>query len=149
MDLRRLATGDFVAAAGGLLLAASLFLAWYSTGSRGEIDGASGELTGWSVHGFLRYLLLAAAAAPLILVWIIIRDHELSWAKGEMTAVVGIAAFGFVVYNGVIDRPGEPAGEISLALGWVAALLGTMLMIGGAAHRAATAERARKPPGVL
>ena len=29
-----------------------------------------------------------AALAPIILAWIIVRGHELSWARGEMTAVV-------------------------------------------------------------
>ena len=88
------------------------------------IDGQHGALSGWEVHPILRWLLLAAAAAPFILIWIMIRDHELSWARGEMTAVAAIAALGLVVYTGFLDRPGEPASAISLQFGFFVALLG-------------------------
>jgi hypothetical protein len=101
------------------------------------------------VHGFMRWLLLAAAAAPLILIWIVIREHELSWPRGEMTAVAAIAAFGLVAYTGFLDRPGEPGGAISLRLGFYGALAGTMLMIAGGAMSAGETERVRKPPGVM
>ena len=77
------------------------------------------------------------------------RDHELSWSRGEVTAVVGIAAFGLIFYTGVIDRPGEPSGEISLGIGWFLALLGSLLMIVGAAMRSAGTDKPRKPPGVF
>jgi hypothetical protein len=150
MDFARLRRGELIAAAGGLLLAISLFAAWYETGNpNAEIDGATGSLSGWEVHPILRWLLLAGAIAPLILVWIILRDHELSWSRGEMTAVVGIAAFGLVFYAGIVNRPGEPRGEISLQLGYWGALLGTVLMIAGAAMRSGQTEKARKPPGVM
>jgi hypothetical protein len=98
---------------------------------------------------YLRYLFLAAAIAPLILLYIVLRDHELSWPRGEMTAVVAIAAFGIIGYVGVIDRPGDPPGEISLGLGWFLAMAGVILMAIGGAMRAGGTERPRKPPGVL
>ena len=137
---------------GGLLLAVCLFLPWYETdpdNPNAVIDGARGALSGWEVHPTMRWLLLAAAAAPLILIWIVIRDHELSWPRGEMTAVAAIAAFGLVAYAGFLDRPGEPGGAISLQLGFFGALLGTILMIVGGAMSAGETERVRKPPGVL
>ena len=76
---------------GGLLLAVAVFLPWYDTSDNpnAEIDGARGDFSAWDVHPIMRWLLLAAAAAPLILAWIVLRDHELSWPRGEMTAVVG------------------------------------------------------------
>ena len=37
----------------------------------------------------MRWFLLAGALSPLILAWIIVRGHKLSWAPGEMTMVVG------------------------------------------------------------
>ena len=129
-----------------------IFLPWYRTSSDNAnalIDGRRGDLSAWTVHPIMRWLLLAAAVAPLILVWIIVRDHELSWSRGELTAVVGIAAFGLIFYAGVIDRPGEPQGEISLGIGWFLALLGSILMIVGAAMRSADTDKPRKPPGVL
>jgi hypothetical protein len=152
MDFGRLGRGELVAAVGGLLLALGLFLPWYETdpgNPNAQIDGAHGSLSGWEVHPILRWLLLAAAVAPFILVWIVIRDHELSWARGEMTAVVAIAAFGLVAYTGFLDRPGEPSGAISLRPGFYCSLLGTILMIGGGAVTAGQTERTRKPPGVL
>jgi hypothetical protein len=152
MDFGRLGRGELVAAAGGLLLAVCVFLPWYETdpgNPNAVIDGQSGALSAWEVHPVLRWLLLAAAAAPFILVWIVIREHELSWPRGEMTAVTAIAAFGLVVYTGFLDRPGSPSGAISLQGGFYGALLGTILMIGGGAVTAAQTERTRKPPGVL
>ena len=152
MHFGRLGRGELVAALGGLLLAVCLFLPWYETDAGNPnalIDGERGALSGWEVHPLMRWLLLAAAAAPLILVWIVIRDHELSWPRGEMTAVVAIAAFGLVAYTGLLDRPGSPKGAISLQLGFWGALLGTILMIVGGAMTAGQNERVRKPPGVL
>jgi hypothetical protein len=152
MDLSRLRRGELIAAIGGILLAVGVFLPWYSTASDNRnavIDGERGDLSAWTVHPVLRWLLLAAAIAPLILVWIIVREHELSWSRGELTAVVGIAAFGLIFYTGVIDRPGEPSGEISLGIGWFLSLLGSILMIVGAAMRSADTDKPRKPPGVL
>jgi hypothetical protein len=152
MHFGRLGRGELVAALGGLLLAVCLFLPWYETdpdNPNAFIDGQSGALSGFEVHPLLRWLLLAAAAAPLILAWVIVRDHELSWPRGEMTAVVGMIALVLVLYVGVIDRPGEPSGQISLRLGWYVSLLGTALMVAGGALRAGSTERPRKPPGVL
>ncbi len=152
MHFDRLGRGELVAAAGGLLLAVCLFLPWYEAdpdNPNATIDGATGALSGWQVHQVLRWLLLAAAAAPFILIWIVIRDHELSWPRGEMTAVAAIAAFGLVAYSGLLDRPGQPSGAISLQLGYFGALLGTILMIAGGAMSAGQTERVRKPPGVM
>jgi hypothetical protein len=154
MNISRLGTAELVAAAGGLLLAACLFLPWYETSPdnpNAVIDGVKGALTGWEVHPILRWLLLAAAAAPLILIWIIVPYHPLVFflPPGELTAVVAIAAFGLLAYTGLLDRPGSPSGAIALQLGFYGALLGTVLMTAGGALRAAESETARKPPGVM
>lgn len=152
MNLSRLGRAEYLAVAGGLLLALGLFLPWYGTNPdnrNANIDGATGSVSGWTVHPILHWLLLAAAAAPLILAWIIARDHELSWPRGEMTAVVAMIAAVLILYVGFIDRPGTPSSQISLKLGWFVSLLGTVMMLVGGATRAGTAERPRKPPGVL
>src|SRR5918999_6181715 len=144
MNVGRLGRGELVAAAGGVLLAACLFLPWYETSPdspNAVIDGVRGALSGWEVHPLLRWLLLAAAAAPVILIWIIVREHELSWSRGEMTAVAAIAAFGLLGYTGLLDPPGSPSGAISLQLGFFGALAGTVLMIAGGAMSAAQTER--------
>jgi hypothetical protein len=148
----RLGRAELIAAVGGVLLAAGLFLPWYRTdpdNPNAMIDGATGSLSAWDVHPVMRWLLLAAATAPFILIWIVIREHELSWPRGELTAVVGIAAFGLVAYTGLLDRPGTPSGAIDLAFGFVLAFLGSVLMIAGGGLAAGQTERARKPPGVL
>ena len=152
MDLRRITTSEIVAAVGGVLLAVSVFVKWYEArpeNANANINGMKGVVSAWDAHSILRYLLLAAALAPIVLLYIVVRDHELSWPRGEMTAVIGIIAFGLVVYNGVIDRPGEPPSEIELEIGWWMALLGTILITVGGSYRASTTERPRKPPGVM
>jgi hypothetical protein len=147
----RLSRSEWIAVAGGLLLIVAVFLPWYGTSENPNavIDGERGDFSAWQVHPILRWLMLAAALAPLILAWIVLREHELSWPRGEMTAVVAIAAFGLVLYSGIVTRPGEPRAQISLQLGWFLAIVGIVLMLVGGAKRAAEVERARKPPGVL
>ena len=152
MDLRRISRSEILAAVGGALLALSVFLPWYSANPdnpNANISGMKGDVSAWDAHSILRYLFLAVALAPVILLYIIIRDHELSWPRGELTAVIGIAAFVGVLYLGVIDRTGEPPSEISLGLGWFVALVGTLMIAVGGSYRASTTERPRKPPGVL
>jgi hypothetical protein len=90
-----------------------------------------------------------ALAVSLVVAWVIARDHQLSWPRGELTAVLGMIAFVLVVYVGVVSRPGRPRGEISLQTGWLEAVAGTLLICLGGATRAASTERPRKPPGVL
>jgi FtsH-binding integral membrane protein len=148
----RLGRSEALGALGGGLLALGVFLPWYATSAtnpNAEIDGKRGTFSGWEIHPILRWLLLAAAVAPFVLAYIIARDRELSWPRGEMTAVVAIAALGLILYVGLLDRPGQPSGEISLRFGWFVALLGAALMLVGGASRAGGTERPRKPPGVL
>ena len=152
MDVRRITFSEIIAAVGGVLLALSVFVKWYEArpeNANANVNGMTGVVSAWDAHTILRYVFLLAALAPIVLVYIVVRDHELSWPRGEMTAVIGIIAFGLVVYQGVIDRPGEPPSEIELEIGWWMALLGTILIIVGGSFRASTTERPRKPPGVF
>jgi len=89
------------------------------------------------------------AIAPFILAYIVARDHQLTWARGELTAVLSIFALGLLLYVGVIDRPGEPAGQIELEWGWYVALAGAVLMLAGSALRSGETARRRKPPGTV
>jgi hypothetical protein len=151
VDFDRLSRSEWIAVTGGLLLAAATFLPWYGTSENPNavIDGSRGDFSAWDAHPIIRWLMLAAAAAPLILAWIVLRDHELSWPRGEATAVVGMAAIGLVLYSGIVSRPGEPRSEIGLQVGWFLALLGIVLIIFGGAKRATEVERRRRPPGVM
>ena len=82
-----------------LLIVSILFLPWYTLDhnparNRGEafICGVGDySCTGFQTFPILRWLLLAGALSPLILAWIIVRGHRLSWAPGEMTMVIGFA----------------------------------------------------------
>lgn len=152
MDVSKLQRGDVLAAAAGVLLAVAIFIGWYDTdpaNPNSKIEGHhTGTFSAWDVHPILRFLLIAAACAPLILAWIIVRQHQLSWPRGELTAIVAITAAVLILYNGVIDRPGEPSATIDLRIGWFLALLGAIGMFAGAVVRSQETGRRRKPPGM-
>ena len=153
MDFKALDRGEAVAVVGGVLLGISVFLPWYSLGNHfatlNSCRGPHTTCTAWSSLLILRFLLLAAAVAPAILAWIIIRGHALSWPRGELTAVTALAALTMIVFRGVVDRPGTPPGEIGIAWGGFVALLGGLLILLGAVARARQSGMRRKPPGVL
>jgi hypothetical protein len=148
----KVSRSELIAALGGLLLGLGVFLPWYvpnKANRNAVVAGSRDPVSAWQAHTYLRFLFIAAAIAPLILLYIVLRDHQLSWPRGEMTAVVAIIAFGLVGYLGIIDRPGDPPGEIGLGLGWFLSMGGVILMAIGGSLRAASGERPRKPPGVL
>jgi hypothetical protein len=150
--MERLTRNDLLAMLGGLLLAGGQLAPWYDSVSRlAQIAGfrGVGAHSAWQVHGVLRWVLLAMALAPFVLAYVVARDHELSWAPGELTAVLAITAVGLVLYVGVVDRPGDPPGQIELAWGWYVALVGSVLMLAGAALRSGASGRGRLPPGTI
>lgn len=153
MDFRALNRGELIAIVGGIVLGVSLFLAWYSLGNQfthlNGCVGPNGSCTGWRSLSVIRYVLLAGAVAPLILAWVIVRGHALAWPRGELTAVVGIVAFVITIFRGLIDKPGSPNDQVSVTFGWGLALVGTLLMILGAAWRSQEGAPRRNPPGVL
>jgi hypothetical protein len=153
MHLNELDRGELIAVVGGILLGVSLFLAWYTLGNShatlNSCKGPNSKCSGWESLTILRYLLLLTAVAPLILAWIIVRGHALSWPRGELTAVTALTALTFTLFVGVIDRPGTPPGEIGITYGWWVALLGGILILVGSIARARESGARRKPPGVL
>lgn len=150
MDLSRLDRREWVAMAGGLLLAISVFLPWYDTGNVfGNIDGQRGSLSAWDALSVIRILLLLAAIAPFVLASIVARGQALSWPRGEMTMVIALVAFTLVIVRGLIVRPGDPPGQISLQFGWYLAVIASLLILVGAILRSEESEKTRKPPGVL
>jgi hypothetical protein len=153
MHFGKLSRGELIAIIGGIILGIGVFLAWYSLGNKfAHIDnfrGTGKKVSAWDGLQMLRYILLAAAVAPIILAYIVIRDHALSWPRGELTAVVGITALTLIVVRGLIIKPGSPSGEISLTYGWWVALLGAAIVCVGSVLRASKQSGPRKPPGVL
>jgi hypothetical protein len=154
MHFKEIDRGELIAVVGGVVLAISLFLAWYSLGnSNATLGGCHGphtSCTAWHGLGLIvRVVLLVAAAAPLILAYIIVRGHALSWPRGELTAVTALAVLTLTVFLGLIDKPGTPPGEISIDYGWFVALAGGALILLGSVTRSRESSARRKPPGVL
>jgi hypothetical protein len=101
----------------------------------------------------MRWLLIAGAFAPLILAWILVRGHELAWAPGELTMVVGFVAILLIGYNGIIDRPAPDDGTefgIGIKYGYWIALLGAIAIAAtGFLRSLAGQTRERKAPGTV
>ena len=152
MNFRQLDRGELVAVLGGAILGVSVFLAWYTLGDKftvlGSCRGPNTSCSAWKSLMIIRYLLLIAAIAPAVLAWIIVRGHALSWPRGEMTAIIAIAALTFTLFRGVIDRPGTPPGQIAISYGWWIGLAGGMLILIGSVWRAQESATTRKPPGL-
>jgi hypothetical protein len=152
MHFRQLDRGELVAVLGGAILGVSVFLAWFTLGDKytilGSCRGPNTSCSAWRSLMLIRYLLLIAAIAPAVLAWIILRGHALSWPRGEMTAIIAIAALTFTLFRGLIDRPGTPSGEIGISYGWWIGLAGGLLILIGSVWRAQESATTRKPPGL-
>ena len=161
MDFSRVSRLERIGMGCALVALLSLFfLPWYSVSTdvvRGEDDWLCGvgedSCTGWQTFPILRWLLLLGAAAPLILTYILVRGHKLSWAPGEMTAVAATAGLILIIYNGIIDKPGTGTGEagIGLDIGYWVALLAGIGMATTAFMRSQESggRQARKAPGTV
>ncbi len=155
----RLTAGEYGGCAAALLFVVTLFLPWYATSSSnhnsslGLTDGSKAfngaTATAWQTFPILRWILLAAAIAPFVLAWIVMRGHSLEWKPGEVTMIVGIASFVLVLCNGVIlGRPGDSV-DISLEWGYPIALLACVGMAVAGFMRQLHHSEGKKPPGVL
>ena len=152
MDPTKLRSGEIAAAVAGVVLVIAVFLPAYSPNldnPNAVVAGARADASIWQANHIIRILVLLAAIAPVVLVYIIARGHQLSWPRGEMTAVIGLTGATLLFYVGVIDRPGDPSGQISLSYGWFLAFVASLVVAAGGAIRSSEFERKRKPPGVL
>jgi hypothetical protein len=154
MRFNRLDRGEALAVVGGLVLAISLFLTWYTLSNQyaslHSCRGPKGSCSGWSSLGPLSVIIVIAAIAPVVLAYIVVRGHALSWPRGELTALCSIVALVLTLFLGFIDKPGSPSGEIHISYGWFLAMLGGLLILIGALVRSQeSGGRRRKPPGVL
>jgi hypothetical protein len=158
LDVRRTMIGGLAAI---LLVVSILFLPWFSLTDTAERANTNAWLcgtnefscTGFETFPILRWLLLASALAPLILAWVIVRGHQLTWQPGELTMVVGFIAMVLILYNGVIDRPAPDEGlefGISLDYGYWIALLCSIVIAAVAFMRSMVgAKQERKAPGTV
>jgi hypothetical protein len=145
--------GELLAAAGGILLGVSLIFAWFTLGNRyTTLNGCHGphaDCSGWRSLAYMRFFVIFVAVAPLILSYIVARGHRLSWPRGELTAIVALMGLVFLVFRGVIDKPGFPESEVRITWGWGLAMLGAVMILIGAVWRSRESAAQRKPPGVL
>jgi hypothetical protein len=143
-----------------LVLISILLLPWYSidvTPQQTQQDAwlcgtGDSACTGFETFPILRWLLIAGGLSPLILAWIIVRGHKLSWAPGEMTMVVGFTMIVLIGYNGIIDKPGSGVTEnfVSLDYGYWIAFLGSIAIAATGFLRSQVGQRrARKAPGTV
>ena len=122
--MRRVRAGDIVAGAAGVLLLASMFLEWYSVGSRE--DG----LSAWAAFSFVDLLLalVALLAIALAASQVLGRGPTLPVALGVITTTLGLAAALLVLYR-ILNQPG-PNDVIGVGAGaWIglAASVGVFL----------------------
>jgi hypothetical protein len=167
LDFSRLSRWELLGAVSALLGAITLFLLpWYSLDVNPQREAGSPEFnpdaficgegefscTGWETFPILRWLLIAAGTAPIILAWIVIRGHKLTWPPGELTMVVGFAGMVLIGYNGIVDKPGTGVSEIGVSLDygyWVALLVGVLMSAAGYLRSLEGQRRARKAPGTV
>ena len=145
----------------GTLLLIALFLPWYSltdvpqrTEQNAWLCGTDEfSCSGWETFPILRWLLILAALSPLILGYILVRGHKLSWAPGEMTMVAGFTALVLIGYNGLIDLPAPSDGiefGTSLDFGYFVALICAIgIAATGFLRSQAGQKRERKAPGTV
>ncbi|MEO8091562.1 MAG: hypothetical protein ABI726_02485 [bacterium] len=157
LDRNRLLLGGI----SGALLVVALFLPWYSLShSDARVESGAwlcGEgnysCSGFDTFPILRWLLLLFALSPLILAWILVRGHKLSWAPGEMTMVAGFSAMLLMGYNGLLDIPAPDEGlefGTSLSFGYFIALACTIgITVTGFLRSQAGQKRERKAPGTV
>jgi hypothetical protein len=141
-----------------IALVSLFFFPWYSNTapaaqatSEAICDPANTTCTGWETLPILRWILLLGVAAPLLLIWVLVRGHKLSWAPGELTMVGAFAGLTLIIYNGIIDKPGSQTAEIGVSLEWgywVAVLAGLGMAITAFMRAMESGGQAkRKAPG--
>lgn len=138
---------EAIAAAGALLATVSVFLPWYSTdpASRASnIDGVRGDLSMWTVHEAMRYVLLLL----LVLIAVMALATLLRGETGlhEPSMVLGVNALGIVLYFGFIYRPGSPMQTIDLGYGYFLSLAGVIAPLVVSSIRAKQSVRRSASP---
>jgi hypothetical protein len=156
MDTEKLSRSEILGMLAALVLVGSLFIEWFSLETENVArdepdDWVCGEgdnsCSGWDTFPILRWLLLAAALAPFILAWIVLRGHALSWPRGELTAIVGLTAFVLIAYNGIVDKPSANDIGVSLSFGyWIAILASIGIFLAGGFRAVESGGGARRKP---
>jgi len=142
MRLGRVRPAEILAAAGGLGLAASLFVFdWYErsvaeslpgTGPTEAVGVAVRRLSGWEALTILRWLLLAAAIAGIasLVLQITQRSTGLPATFSVLVTWLGLIASLLLLYR-IVNQPG-PNDRVTVEPGaWVGLLTALMVAVGG------------------
>jgi len=133
MDLRRLRSGELLAAVSAAGLFLTMFLDWF------------GGRSAWEALAIGRVLLVAVIALALTLVVLTITARPVAMAGSAASITVGVAALvlAYVLFRVVVDEPGTDAGH-TIGEG---AYLGLIFVFGCAAGawRALGDERTQAP----
>lgn len=160
MDVNRLKWMEWLGVFAAALLVFSLFAPWFSLSDvpEREVQGSwicgEGvyECSAWESLNFWRWLFLAAALAPILMLWFVGTDEMGKYPTGEFTMTVGFTVMVLVFFNGPIVKPGDGvAFGISLEWGWVLAMVsGILIAISGAARSLKSGGGPkRKPPATF
>jgi hypothetical protein len=152
---------ELVGILSSVLLVISLFVPWFELADTAERTNQAAWICGtnvyscdaWSTFPIGRWLFLAAAAAPVILAYFIVRAQKGKYPTGEFTMTVGFIVIVLVIFNGILKKPGESVDQIgiSLALGYWMALAAGVLMAAAGAFRSVEqgGGAGRRPPGTF
>lgn len=143
------------------LLVFSLFLPWFTLSHepvlRAHQDAwvcGTGKYTcsGWETFPINRWLLVAAAAAPVILTYFVLTSQRGKYPTGEFTMTVGLMVIVLVGFNGIIQKPGSGVQfGIGISYGYFLAILAGVIMAVAGALRSLESGggAARKPPATF
>ena len=143
-----------------LVLLFSLFIEWFTLTNTPERTQQKAWVCGeqvyscsaWDTFPLARWLLVAAAAAPIILTYFVLTSQRGKYPTGEFTMTVGLAVIVLVGYNGIIQKPGGGAQfGVSLSWGYLLAILaGIGITVAGALRSLESGGGAgRKPPATF
>src|SRR4029077_4604197 len=158
MDTSKLDRSEIFGMGAAVVLVISLFLEWYSLSTDPSVvqrgsdpaNWACGvgntSCSGWDTFPVVSVLLLLAASGPFVPAWIVMRGAAPSWPRRELTAIVGLAAFVLIAFNGLVDKPQEGL-EMSLSFGyWLALLASIGIFIPGGIRAVESGGGARRKP---
>jgi hypothetical protein len=143
------------------LLVFSIFSPWFDLAQTPERINQKAWICGdgvyscdaWATFPIGRWLFLAAAAAPVILAYFIVRAQKGKYPTGEFTMTVGFIVIVLVIFNGILQKPGESVDQIGISLDygyWMALAAGVLIAGAGALRSVEQGGGAgRRPPGTF